>query len=344
MKTGVLLIAAICLAGLTVAAWREHSQMSGNAASDVAVSRTSAVQISPPSEGAVATAQDLAETRAASLLALENAVAANDPIASTKRRAILMEWFHDDFAGAFAYCKALGFEDLDDAAVAQFVAKSATIEQLADIVAHSASPFEVTRNLCIGAGVEKVQQLRLTADRYTGEAGKGFAGGVSVYLAEKNIDAAIQFAVSRSDEAQRSAAVAGVVDQLAKEGKNSEAQFLYDALDERLRESDPVKFAYGQSLHDADPETALGLLYSIQDPALKQLAVLAFARKVEAAQPGVAIAAVMTSGIAAAVQTQHVERIVSEWLALDRASAREWLATAEVLPDELRTRLQQKVK
>ncbi|WP_438480214.1 hypothetical protein [Oleiharenicola lentus] len=288
-------------------------------------------------------ARNLGTTQAQQLLALEDA-AKGDPVAHSKRRAVLMEWFQKDFAAAMAYCQALGYEDLNDPELIAFMARTANVDQLVDVISKSPLPFEVTRSICEGAGVEKVRQLMDTAGRYQGVAAMGFVSAVSTYLTEKNIDAAIAFAGSIENDGLRASALAGVVNQLSTEGKNSEVQFLYETLDQKLRETDPVKFAYGQSLHDADPETAIALLYGIQDAVLKQVALLSFAHKVQSNQPAIAVQAIQASGISVTEQTQQMERILGDWVVFDKEAAAEYLNTAESLPADLRARLQAKVK
>lgn len=296
-----------------------------------------------PTTSANATANDAA-ARLATLLALEK-TAAGDPVAASKRRTLLLEWLREDFSAALAYCRATQSEDLADPVVAQLVAQSATIDQLAELISGASSPLAVTRNLCAGAGVAKVQQLIAeTAGRYTGFAAQGFAAAVGGYLATKNIDAAIAFAVSRPGGELQATALASVVSQLGTEGKVSEAQLLYGTLDPKVRDTDPVKSAYGQSLHDADPELALGMLFSIADPATKREALVAFAQKIEANQPGVAVSALLAAGPSTEAQTAQVERIVTEWAHLDVAAAQKFLEKNTALPGELRERLRAKIR
>ncbi len=323
-------------------------QTPSTSADGSAVARTAAKSSEVSSADARPAASNAASgdgaTRLRALLALEK-IAPGDPVAASKRRTLLLEWLREDFSAALAYCRATQSEDLADPVVAQFVAQGATIDQLAELISGSSSPLAVSRNLCEGAGVAKVQQLvAQTAGRYTGFAAQGFAAAVGGYLASKNIDAAIAFAVSRPGGELQATALASVVNQLGTEGKVSEAQLLYGTLDPAVRDTDPVKSAYGQSLHDADPELALGMLFSIADPATKREALVAFAQKIEANQPSVAVSALLAAGLSPEKQNAQVERIVTEWAHVDLAAAQEFLEKNAALSGELRDRLRAKIR
>jgi hypothetical protein len=161
---------------------------------------------------------------------------------------------------------------------------------------------------------------------------------IAYLLAGQNLDAATRYAASLAGTPAEAAAFAGIIDQLALSNNPTEARAVWDALPETIRSDDMLLFARGNALRDADPATALASLTSIQDPQYRKLALVGFAKSVEARSPGAAIQAVMNSGLAANGVETHVSRMLRTWSVHDAAAARVFVASADWLSNEQRTR------
>lgn len=266
-----------------------------------------------------------------------------EPAAPAPASAGARDHLRVDFPTLLAQLRDRRFVELNNAEVAEAFLRHASTAEILEAICNSDSPFDVGRTLLAAVDDAQLRALVDQAPAHPASVAAAFAQAAAGALAKRNLEAALAFAKARSTPALAAGAYAGILDELGAEGKLAEASRIHASIPSEIRDLDPVRFAYGNSLFDSDPAGAVEALATIQDQTYRDLALTTLSRRLEAHNPSAAVEAILSTHLPDTAKERHVTRILEAWAEWDAATVLRYLAIDRSLPAGLRTSLQNRL-